>query len=609
MRSWGLVVALALASCGRIGFDPLTGGTIVPGQCISQDKRDPSFLVDPMTTLKLCVGKSYLSTDSSAGDTIHLELAPAVPLNHVNLRILDPGVVEVGSTMWTPTQVEAAAFVRTTGASLIEIETDDATDAAVLSMQVIPTTADIRFLDEDGDDAATGEYETPWATWGHAIASLTPNSILIVRDGQWKEAVFADCTAGLAPQGPVHIVAQHPRQARIHSADGKNTFHLRGCADWTVDGLVLDGEDALPPTTGGSVLIADNSPRFHARDLILAHPNNCGNNPVFGTGAGTDDLVFEDSEVYDFHRVGVFVNDVQNALVQRVYVNSRDGADNSANGCSSSNYPTRGDTSFECYNFSEAPGCDFTDNISEDVGEGFFGGSEGTLVIRNFMVLDATIGILFNTLLPQGAAAIIQRMVCLDCDDGIYNRGFKVTVTSSSFYEATTRSSAAEGNGIETDNLHGPAGTIAITDTVALDNERFGMQITGMASWSIDHTISADNGTNFFPAEDFGDSVGNITNSSATRPSSLGNQDGNCLVYTPPESTGAAASSTGGPIGANIVQRGGVSFSGATVKLWNQRTGQFPCGAKYPGLNDIPGKSCFDVHERLRVGVAGCAIP
>jgi len=83
--------------------------------------------------------------------------------------------------------------------------------------------------------------------------------------------------------------------------------------------------------------------------------------------------------------------------------------------------------------------------------------------------------------------------------------------------------------------------------------------------------------------------------------------DGSCLVYVPADSNRATAG-TGNPLGAMLVYQ---TVNGVETdrKLWNQRTGQFPCGAIVPGVNDVPGASCFDAHERVRVGVAGCAIP
>jgi len=71
------------------------------------------------------------------------------------------------------------------------------------------------------------------------------------------------------------------------------------------------------------------------------------------------------------------------------------------------------------------------------------------------------------------------------------------------------------------------------------------------------------------------------------------------------------AGKNGADIGANIIYRyeDGILTD---QKLWDQTTGQFPCGATIKGVNDdatFPNSSCVNVHKRLNVGVNGCPIP
>jgi hypothetical protein len=71
------------------------------------------------------------------------------------------------------------------------------------------------------------------------------------------------------------------------------------------------------------------------------------------------------------------------------------------------------------------------------------------------------------------------------------------------------------------------------------------------------------------------------------------------------------AGENGADIGANIIYRYQGGFL-TNQKLWNQTTGQFPCGAVVSGVNDdatFPSSSCINVNERLNVGVNGCPIP
>jgi hypothetical protein len=100
----------------------------------------------------------------------------------------------------------------------------------------------------------------------------------------------------------------------------------------------------------------------------------------------------------------------------------------------------------------------------------------------------------------------------------------------------------------------------------------------------------------------------NITNFESVAPTGMGLGTNQCIVYVPAGSNMKGAGKNGADIGANIVYRyqNGVLTN---QKLWNQTTGQFPCGAIISGINDIAGTSCFDVNKRLNVGVNGCPIP
>jgi hypothetical protein len=85
-------------------------------------------------------------------------------------------------------------------------------------------------------------------------------------------------------------------------------------------------------------------------------------------------------------------------------------------------------------------------------------------------------------------------------------------------------------------------------------------------------------------------------------------QLGNCIVYIPETSPMSGAGAGGANIGATVLYRyqdGNLTHE----TLWDVTTGAFPCGAIVPGVNDIPGKSCFDVHERLHVNSGGCNLP
>jgi hypothetical protein len=81
-----------------------------------------------------------------------------------------------------------------------------------------------------------------------------------------------------------------------------------------------------------------------------------------------------------------------------------------------------------------------------------------------------------------------------------------------------------------------------------------------------------------------------------------------CVAYLGDGSPLRGAAGAEGDVGARVVQRY-VDGVLTDEPLWDPETGAFPCGAVVPGINDDPSQSCIGVHERLRVGSAGCALP
>jgi hypothetical protein len=84
--------------------------------------------------------------------------------------------------------------------------------------------------------------------------------------------------------------------------------------------------------------------------------------------------------------------------------------------------------------------------------------------------------------------------------------------------------------------------------------------------------------------------------------------DDACVAYLGRGSLLRTAVGADGDVGANTINR----YQDGTltnVPLWDPRIGGFTCGAVVPGVNDDPSQSCIGVHERFRVGSAGCALP
>ncbi|CAN5783597.1 hypothetical protein BH11MYX2_BH11MYX2_24860 [soil metagenome] len=177
-----------------------------------------------------------------------------------------------------------------------------------------------------------------------------------------------------------------------------------------------------------------------------------------------------------------------------------------------------------------------------------------------------------------------------------------------SLWRAAAASGSTLGIGILAAGGQTGSDTLTASSNFLFDNETHGALIRGMNPWLIEDTISAQSPDAFGVTEDATDSAGDVRTSNLIIPTGVGDSDGKGLVYIPATSTPHGVGAGGADIGANLVYR---RYNGAasTQKLWNQRTGAFPCGAIVSGVNDVAGKSCFDLHKRMRVGVAGCAIP
>jgi hypothetical protein len=126
-----------------------------------------------------------------------------------------------------------------------------------------------------------------------------------------------------------------------------------------------------------------------------------------------------------------------------------------------------------------------------------------------------------------------------------------------------------------------------------------GFRSTGYLDWSVSRCNAFGPMTSFSPRDT------HVIGSTEIDP-----QLGGCYVVVPDTSPLMSAGAAGASVGANIVFRqedGQVT----TAKLWDQMTGQFPCGATVEGVNDAPRAdvSCIGVHTRAHVGSNGCAIP
>ncbi|MBI4137354.1 hypothetical protein HY469_04795 [Candidatus Roizmanbacteria bacterium] len=151
------------------------------------------------------------------------------------------------------------------------------------------------------------------------------------------------------------------------------------------------------------------------------------------------------------------------------------------------------------------------------------------------------------------------------------------------------------------------------TNILSVFNRLEGIKVgpDGIPNWSFDYVNAYGNGDNFDP-DDF--SCPNcFSNATQIDPKMYNPATGQgCIVYVPQGSPMKGAGKNGADIGANVLYAYENGTLNASKKLWNTSVdnGRFiGCGAIIPGVNDIAGKSCFDVHKRLNVNTNGCQLP
>jgi hypothetical protein len=487
------------------------------------------------------------------------------------------------------------------------------------------------YISPKGSDSSSGtSTSSPWKTFKYAIPKLQPGDTLILKDGTYTKSTTGlpdiNCgSTGNAKNGtstqPIIIKAENERQAHLHSDGTTFAFHIQYCSYWVVEGLQGSSEDRDKANGGGqaSIFRVSYSSNITLRRLLAHHTNRCFNNHAIDVADSSNSLV-EESEAYYFHRIGIIGFNSTNVTQRRNYLNGRNHAHLSScctigTTCDSNLSGADGGVAFYgCTN------CVQENNIAENIEIGgiFSGGRGGNEVYGNISI-DAGSGTAFDggtdplTLYLQNFVAINN---VGSVKAGISNRGYDMTV------EGFTSIDNGIGLQASQHTAENNARNTYCTNCLLLNNDTYGTSISGQNDWLIEYSNSFGNPTaNYNLSEaNISDAAGYIRNSLSVSPTLMGKGANQCIVYVPGGNKGqnpkingqssnmAGAGKNGADIGANIVYRyqNGILTN---VKLWNQTTGQFPCGAAVAGVNDDSMDSCTNVHEALNVGVNGCPIP
>jgi hypothetical protein len=494
----------------------------------------------------------------------------------------------------------------------------------VPSLLISEGQASTYYLSTTGSDSESGTSTSPWKTFGFAIPKLRPGDTLILKNGAYNTNLSINCAAGAAsgqPGSPVTIKAENERQALIQSDGLGGTLIIRNCSYWVIEGLRIQGADNTTtpnPYPSGNVVYMRNVSNITFRRNLLRFNNRWTNSHLVLLEPGSNSL-FEENELYSFHRHGFAIATGDNNTFRRNYCNSR-------NAGPIGGYHGRG----ACFALYPATNTTLENNISESIagvtetGHKFaeVNGSTlnnkfyGNVAIRG----DTWVNARGNTLSRMPRDTFFRDHVAIDnigkgSYSGIRAESAKnVRCDNCTFTGMNTYGIRAYESGITTSRGDGQP-TFYSDNTLFINISGTGSSVSGQSDWQIDSSRYFGNGKDSSP--ELSDS--RITN---TARMTVDPKLSSCKVWIPDESplkrAGKDLDRDGKPddIGANVLYayEKGVLQNGdggtAVKRLWNPTTGAWlAAGAIVPGVNDIAGQSAFDVHKRLNVNVNGCSFP
>ena len=542
----------------------------------------------------------WFRVDLAGGEEIAVELdAP----HTVNVALVGDGGETIAIGELAPEGRALAAFASETGAHFVRV-TAAPGDAAVPYELVVRRHAGLRyFVSPDGDDAAAGDFEAPWGTIGHGVASLTPGDTLVVMPGTFtRDATPIEIDCGGAamngePDAPIRVIALRERQSKI-----ERILAVRDCAYWHVEGLWIDGADDPDSPIQISGMLVSGSHDIVVRRMLFTHSNRFMNAHTMQVSRSVDVLV-EESEVYWYHRVAFFTHDSERVIIRRNYSNSRGytslvaGDPIYPSGIAAvdgyaASYSDRGDAGVMLWGSNESM------LVENHVDEGSGIGLDGDATITGHRFLGcASVGARIGFLVAPGSGGQ-QRGTTVA--HGVAVGAASVGIYLRSALGATLDGCTAVGADIgfhANDETGGVQGDFTGRNLLAVDN-RVGFDISDQTRWEVRSSAAWGN---------------EIAYSPAGSPSFVGAleedpQLAGCVAYVPESSPMHDRGEDGEPIGADLTHRF-ENGDRTAIPLWDPLTGRFPCGATIPGINDDPTDSCVGLHARLSIGTGTCRIP
>jgi hypothetical protein len=474
----------------------------------------------------------------------------------------------------------------------------------------VTATGTTYYLSPSGSDSHSGaSISAPWQTFHQAIPQLGPGDMLILLNGLYSGSnsgyLHIDCE-GNANHGtastPITIRAQHEREAFLQGDGSAAPFRIQNCSYWNIEGLRAENGD-FPSQSRANVFSVSNSQHISLRRNLGAKNNRFQNSHIFVVVGDSKYVLLEENEAYDFHRHGFSISSSQFITLRRNYANSRGYADIAGGYPSHECCSGRGDEGITLYSA--------TDSVAEN------NISEGNEVFGTFGTRNSFLG---NIALNNSWGFVASHSCCTNrqVEDNIFIHNAAINSHAPNFLDQSAINTLVSNHTSYGSNHSGAAGNNKRSSQHGAYNWTIFPSITIRNSLFVNNKV---NGIRIDHAEDyefrvleylnaFGNAAGDYDAGTETRTNStsIDPEMGACRVFLPDNSPMKGAGKDGGDIGANVLY---VYENGQLTSqpLWKPGAGNFPCGATVPGVNDLPGSSCLDVHQRLNVHTNGCSLP
>jgi hypothetical protein len=476
------------------------------------------------------------------------------------------------------------------------------------------------YLAPDGSDGAAGTARSAaWRTFDRALPALRAGDTLVLLDGVYEPGsvgrFFVDCDEagndGTAA-APITVRSENERRAWI-KGDGSVPAELRGCAWWNLHGLRVSSTDS-PEGSTASALVIRQSEHVTLRRLLAHNSNRTHNGPLIGINQSRHVLV-EETEIYFFHRNGIEAMRSDDVTFRRCYGNSRGHSDIPGGYGSHEISRDGGDRTFVGYYASDflVENC-----VSEGKNEGF-GGISGFRTASGRQSAERLRFLGVVSLDDNVTGAVQSRIKEADSEPvrGAYFKDFLMigsrrgSFTSRAVVDLTMENVTAwdVAGPVFRANLERqelgrtiwPSCEEIGGCTIRLRNWRVG-EVDGPVL-EIEHARHPKTDLLLEGWEFSGVAPGNL-------PEPV-NDDGGMIRHSRLLSgadTEPGCLVRGEGAGATILYRYQDGELTADP-LWDPSTGSFPHGAVVVGMNDLPGASLFDFHERVGIGRGACALP